>query len=185
LRHGPRPVQLATAIALASVVESRRQQPLHKELFGMNAQMLENKDFLAGLLFVFIGGVGLYVGMSYSFGDFQRMGPGFFPRILSAVLIGFGVVTMARGLKSREKVQGKWGWLPLALLTAALIAFGWLMEHLGLIPALVALFFVSAYAGHEFRVKEVAILTVVMCIFATAVFVWGLGLPYSLFGFGE
>lgn len=151
----------------------------------MSTQLTENKDFLAGLLFAFIGGVGLYVGMGYAFGSFERMGPGFFPRILSAVLIGFGIVTMARGLRSKAKVAGKWGWFPLILLTAALIAFGWLMEHAGMIPALVALFFLSAYAGHEFKLKEVTILTVVMSLLAAGVFVWGLGLPYSLFGAGD
>jgi len=45
----------------------------------------------------------------------------------------------------------------------------------------VAMFYISALAGHEFKVKEVTILTVVMCIFAWAVFVYGLGLPYQLF----
>jgi putative tricarboxylic transport membrane protein len=151
----------------------------------MSTPLAQNKDFLAGLLFIFIGGIGLYVGMGYAFGSFDRMGPGFFPRILSVTLIGFGVVTMVRGLRSKTRVAGKWGWIPLGLLTAALVAFGWLMEHVGMIPALVALFFLSSYAGHEFKVKEVAILTVVMCAFATAVFVWGLGLPYALFGAGE
>src|SRR4030095_2251365 len=107
----------------------------------MSTPLPQNKDFLAGLLFIFIGGVGLYVGMGYTFGSFDRMGPGFFPRILSGILIGFGVVILLRGLRSKAKVMGRWGWLPLVLLTAALVAFGWLMEHAGMLPALVALFF--------------------------------------------
>jgi hypothetical protein len=154
---------------------------------NVTTQLASNKDFLAGLLFLFIGGIGLYAALSYPFGTFVNMGPGFFPRILSVILIAFGIVTTIRGLGSGQKVQGAWGWFPLALLTAALLLFGWLMEHLGLIPALVVLFFVSAYAGHEFKVKEVVVLTAIMCVFATAVFVWGLGLPYPLFAleFGE
>ena len=48
-------------------------------------------------------------------------------------------------------------------------------------PALAALFFVSARAGHEFKALEVLVLTAVMAVFAAAVFVWGLKLPYSLF----
>jgi len=43
------------------------------------------------------------------------------------------------------------------------------------------LFFVSALAGHEFKLKEVIILTVLMIAFAWAVFIYGLGLPYRLF----
>jgi hypothetical protein len=151
----------------------------------MKTALSQNKDFLAGLLFIFIGGAALYVALSYPFGTVLRMGPGFFPRILSLILIGFGVITLVRGLRTGQRVQGKWGWFPLALLTASLILFGWLMEHFGMIPALVALFLTSAYAGHEFKLKEVLILTVVMCVFATAVFVWGLGLPYPLWTFGK
>ena len=151
----------------------------------MKTALSQNKDFLAGLLFIFIGGAALYVAFSYPFGTVLRMGPGFFPRILSLILIGFGVITLVRGLRTGQRVQGKWGWFPLALLTASLILFGWLMEHFGMIPALVALFFTSAYAGHEFKLKEVLVLTVIMCLFATAVFVWGLGLPYPLLAFGK
>jgi hypothetical protein len=59
--------------------------------------------------------------------------------------------------------------------------FGWLMDRIGMIPSLVVLFFVSALAGHEFKFKEVIILSVVMILFAWAVFIYGLGLPYRLF----
>jgi len=45
---------------------------------------------------------------------------------------------------------------------------------------LVALFFIGAFAGHEFKWKEVTLLTIIMTIFAIAVFVMGLGLPYPL-----
>jgi hypothetical protein len=47
------------------------------------------------------------------------------------------------------------------------------------------MFFVSAYAGHEFRWKEVVILTALMVPFAIGVFIYALGLPYPLMvGFG-
>ena len=111
------------------------------------------------------------------------MGPGFFPRVLGVILMGFGVITGLKGLRSGERVEGVWSWCPLLLLAAALIAFGWLMEHLGLIPALVALILISAKAGQEHRWGETLVLTVVLCVLAIAIFVWGLGLPYSLFMF--
>jgi hypothetical protein len=58
--------------------------------------------------------------------------------------------------------------------------FGWTMEHLGLIPALIAMFTLAAFGGHEFNWKEVLILTIVMSSFAVVVFVYLLGLPYPL-----
>lgn len=147
----------------------------------MKTPLQHNRDFLAGVLFLLIGGIGFYVALSYPFGTLQRMGPGYFPRVLSCILMGFGLVTLVKGLRSGARVQGSWGWLPLFMLTAALLAFGFLMEHVGMIPALVVMFFTAAYAGKEARFLEVLGLTLVMCIAATAIFIWGLKLPYELF----
>ena len=149
----------------------------------MKTGLLENRDFLAGLLFAAIGAGGFWVALAYPFGNLQQMGPGFFPRALGVILMGFGAVTMIRGLRSGIRVEDGWGWFPLAMLTAAIVAFGWLMEQVGLVPSLVVLVFASAYAGKEFRWGEVAILSVVMCAMAVAIFIWGLGLPYPLFAF--
>lgn len=147
----------------------------------MNTPLHHNRDFLAGLLFLVIGGIGFYVALSYPFGTVQRMGPGYFPRVLSGILIAFGIITLIRGLKSGERVRGTWGWLPLLMLTVALLAFGFLMEHVGMIPALVVMFFTAAFAGKEFKFLEVLVLTAIMCLAATAIFIWGLKLPYKLF----
>jgi hypothetical protein len=147
----------------------------------MKTHLLNNRDVLAGTLFVAIGACGLYAAMAYPFGSLQDMGPGFFPRALGVILMGFGVVTAIRGWISGHPVEGRWGWWPLLMLSLSLLAFGWLMEHLGLIPAMLVLVVTSAMAGKEFRWSEVAVLAVVLCLLALAIFVWGLGLPYELF----
>lgn len=149
----------------------------------MNTPLLANRDFLAGLLFVVVGAGGAAVALSYPFGTIQQMGPGFFPRALGVILVGFGIVTMVRGLRSGEPVRGNWGWFPLAVLTAAMVAFGWLMERVGLVPSVAVLVVASAFAGREFRWGEVALLVVAMTMLAVAIFSWGLGLPYELFAF--
>ena len=149
----------------------------------MKAGLLNNRDVLAGLLFMAIGAGGFFVALAYPFGAIAEMGPGFFPRVLGVILVGFGLVTLSRGLRSGEPVKGAGGWRPLLMLSLSLIAFGWLMERAGLVPALVVLVVTSAWAGKEFRWGEVAILTVVLCLMALAIFVWGLGLPYELFTF--
>ena len=51
---------------------------------------------------------------------------------------------------------------------------------LGLVLASVILVFISAYGGHEFKWKEVLILTVVLVIFSVIVFVKGLTLPFPI-----
>jgi len=146
----------------------------------MKIPLNDNKDFLAGLMFIGIGVAAFVAALDYPFGGTMRMGPGYFPRVLAGIIIVFGIITMVKGLRMPEAVKNVWGWRALSWITLSLVVFGWLMDRFGMIPALVAMFFFSAYAGHEFKWKEVTILTVVMTLFAIGVFIIGLGLPYPL-----
>jgi len=49
-----------------------------------------------------------------------------------------------------------------------------------MVAALVAMFFIAALGGREFRFREVLVLTVVMTAFAVGVFVVLLKLPFPL-----
>lgn len=146
----------------------------------MNTGLTHNKDFLAGLLLLGFGTLGMYLALDYPFGSSLRMGPGYFPRVLAGIIIGFGVFVMVRGILSNERVKGVWGVKALVLISLAFILFGWIMDRYGMIPALIVMFLVGARAGHEFKLIEVVILTLLMSIFAVALFVYGLGLPYQL-----
>ena len=148
----------------------------------MKLDLRYNKDFLAGLLMLVIGGGGMFMALDYPFGSSLRMGPGYFPRVLASIIMLFGVFVLIRGLRTQERVNGPWGFKPLAFIVASLWAFGWSMEHAGLLPSLAVMFFIAAAGGSQFNWKEVAILTVFMSIFAVLVFVKGLGLPYPLVG---
>ena len=142
---------------------------------------MAGKDFLAGLLFALIGGGAVFVARGYAFGSAARMGPGYFPTVLGGILLLFGAFLIWRGVRRPEPVAGRWGWRPLALVTLAMLLFGFFVTRLGLIPALVVMFCVCAPAGREFRWKEVLVLAAVMNLFAVALFVYFLKLPYRLF----
>lgn len=148
----------------------------------MKLDLHNNMDFLTGALLIAIGAGAFYMALAFPFGSALRMGPGYFPRILAGILIAFGVFILVRGLIRGERVEGRWGWKPLGFIVVALLAFGWTMENFGFFPALAALFLIGSLAGNEFSLKEVLVLTVVMSIFAWAVFIYGIGLPYPLFG---
>ena len=62
----------------------------------------------------------------------------------------------------------------------ALVLFGYLLKPLGFVLSLAVLVFVCAFGGHEFKTKEVTILTVVLIILSVLVFVKGLALPFPL-----
>ena len=151
-------------------------------LSRIKPDLRNNKDFLAGLLFLALGVLTVFFARDYPMGLAARMGPGYFPTVLGGMLCLFGLDILLRGIRSGEPVQGTWGWRPLGLITLAIVVFGFTMEKLGLVPALILLFFVAALAGREFRFKEVLLLAVLMSTFAAAVFVYGLKLPYPLFG---
>jgi hypothetical protein len=68
----------------------------------------------------------------------------------------------------------------LVLISAACIVYGYVMKPLGLVVATAFLVFISAFAGHEFKWREVAILYVLLIIFSVLVFVKGLTLPFPL-----
>ena len=146
----------------------------------MKISLSYNKDFLAGLLLFGFGAMGFYMALDYPFGSSLRMGPGYFPRVLAVILMAFGLFVFIRGLASPERVKGVWGWKALAWIVVSLWTFGFVMEKLGMLPALAGMFVLASAAGHEFKWKEVIILTIVMSTFAVAVFVKGLGLPYPL-----
>ena len=68
----------------------------------------------------------------------------------------------------------------LTLILASSLAFAYLLKPLGLVLASAALIFISAFGGHEFKWKEVAILTVALVVFSVVVFVKGLTLPFPI-----
>ena len=62
-----------------------------------------------------------------------------------------------------------------------MLIFGFVLPRLGLVAALVPMFFVAALGGREFRWREVLVLTAVMTALAVGVFVYLLKLPFQLF----
>jgi len=62
----------------------------------------------------------------------------------------------------------------------SVVVFGYVLKPLGLVAAVVLLVVISAWGGHEFKYKEVAILSVALAIFSVLAFVKGLGLPMNV-----
>jgi putative tricarboxylic transport membrane protein len=141
----------------------------------------DSKDFWSGIMLIAIGAGALIIGRDYPFGTALRMGAGFFPLVLGAALVVFGVFFAIRGLRSHDRIEGNWSLRALVILPLAFILFGLLMQYAGFVPALFALIVGSAAAGTEFRLVEVLLLAAFLTVVCVAVFIWALGLPYPLF----
>jgi len=144
-------------------------------------ELMNNKRFLSGLMFLAIGAVAIWMAQDYPVGSALRMGPGYFPIVLSGIMILFGIYELVLGIMKPDPVKGTWSIRALIILPLAAVLFGILMEHGGFIPALVVLVFVSAAASNEFKLMEVLISAVVLTIGSVGLFIYGLGLPYPLF----
>jgi len=94
----------------------------------MKSGLRKNKDFWAGMMLVAIGAAAMFISRDYRFGSALRMGPGFFPTILSGVLIAFGIGITVVGLGSGEKIKGSLSIRALVMLPLSLVLFGVLME---------------------------------------------------------
>jgi len=139
-----------------------------------------NRDFFAGLLYILLGAVAMWIARDYPFGSALRMGPGYFPTVLGGMMIAFGVAVLLQGVKNNEKIQGNFSIRALFVLPIATVVFGVTMEHLGFIPALALLIPISAAAGRQFKWIEVGLLTAGIILLSLGIFIWGLGLPYIM-----
>jgi len=135
------------------------------------------QDFGAAVVFVAIGLAGAYFGRDLALGSAGRMGPGYFPAILSWAIVGVGVVV---GLKSLalegpriEPVQFR----PLLVIIAAILLFGFLIGAVGLAISAVLLTVLAAYARREASLWEALALGIGLSAFAVIVFVYALSQP--------
>ena len=138
------------------------------------------KDFWAGLLFIFFGLFFLYVARNYQMGSAVRMGPAYFPTVLGGMLAVLGAIVLLQSVILQGPKIPKMSFKPIFFISLALILFGYLLKPVGFVLSLIILVFVSAFGGHEFKTKEVCILAVVLIFFSVLVFVKGLTLPFSL-----
>ena len=139
------------------------------------------KDFWAVLMFIGFGILAIVVSRGYPIGSALRMGPGYFPTYVGAIMIVIGAITTGLAFRVEGPDVGSWGRRPLLWLSAAFAAFGLLIEGAGFVLALLALIVSSSLAGKDSRPLELAVLIVVLITASVALFIYGLELPYRLF----
>lgn len=141
-----------------------------------------NKDVCAGVLFIAFAALFGASSLNLAAGTAVRMGPGYFPRVLCGVLALLGVVILLNGLRGASSGISKIEWRGLILITAAVIAFGMLVQPLGFLPALTVTMVITLFASKFIRPVSGLVLTVTVVTFCWAVFIWGIKLPWPLIG---
>ena len=141
------------------------------------------RDTVGGLFFAAIG-LAFVLGSNHlPMGEAARMASGYFPRLLGYCLIFIGLVISIRGTFSEKKsheIIYRFALKKVLLIGTALLAFAFLLEPAGLWIALSVLVFISSCASEQRSIREALILTVVVDLLVTAVFVGAIGLEINL-----
>jgi putative tricarboxylic transport membrane protein len=146
-----------------------------------------NKDYYGGGLMVLLGLGAMLQGSHYPIGSLSRMGPGFFPVALGAILAltGLAIAAGARASvpEGEETVlPPEWrGWI---CIVAGIVAFVVLGRYGGLLPATFAIVFISALGDRQNTVKSAFVLAIAMVAVCVLVFWWALQMQFSLFQWG-
>jgi putative tricarboxylic transport membrane protein len=145
------------------------------------------KDWWAGAIYVIVGAAALIIGRDYDMGTARRMGPAYFPYILSGMLIAVGCVAILRGLFAKGGSVGRFGLRGLLLVTSSIVLFGVMLRGAGLVIALPVFVILSSFASASFRWRDSLLLAAGITLFCILVFQKGLGVPLPLIGswFGD
>jgi hypothetical protein len=140
-------------------------------------QVKSPQDLGAGIVFILIGAAGLIFGRELSMGTPGRMGPGYFPTLLSYIIIAIGVFVAARSFTLEGPPLERFYFRPLAFVVGAIILSGYLLNWFGLVLTSIAVAVISSYARRDVKLLEVLLLGVGMGLFSVVVFVYALGQP--------
>lgn len=147
----------------------------------MNLKIRSQEDLWSGLMFVGFGILAIVISRDYPLGSAMRMGPGYFPTYIGAILVVLGAIIAATSFRVEGEKVGRFAWRPMILLALAFSIFAWAIDHIGFVPALAVMIVLSSLAGKEFRVKEIIILSAILIVGCWALFIEGLELPFPLF----
>lgn len=140
------------------------------------------KDFFSGLLFMAAGLSFAWSASRFTIGNAARMGPGFFPLLLGALLAVLGGIMVYKALVFETEDGGRigtWSWRAVVYVVLANLAFGVLIGGLasvglppmGLVLAIAVLTLVAAKATPDFRWKEALVLACVLALGSYLVFI--------------
>jgi hypothetical protein len=140
------------------------------------------KDFWSGIMFAAIGFAFAVIVKVYDYpmGTASRMGPGYFPFVLGLLLGVLGLVILFKSFVADGERVSALAWRPIVWILGAVIVFGLTVKLIGLALAIIVLVMISAFGGHEFKLKEQLIAGVILSIGSIAVFVYGLKLPFPI-----
>ena len=149
------------------------------------------KDFFSGLLFMVMGVCFAWAASKYTVGSAARMGPGYFPLLLGALLTVLGGFIVFKALVFETEDGGRmgaWAWRPVLCIVLANLLFGGMLGgvsllHLppmGLVPSVFLATVLAAGAAGPLRWKEVLALALLLALASYLVCIVLLNMPLAV-----
>jgi hypothetical protein len=148
--------------------------------------MIRNpKDFWAGVLFIAFGAAAIVIAGSYPLGTAARMGPGYFPRMLGALLVVLGAALALRAMRIPGAPLARLQWRPTVIVLGSVVLFGAIVNRAGLVLSTILLIVLASAASREFRPRESLVAGMVLAALAVGVFIIGLQLLLPIWPTGR
>ena len=148
----------------------------------MKSISIDRTNGICGLAFIATGLFFIWQAASLEIGTAFRMGPGYFPLVLAAILTLLGVVVLVQATRVEGEPMGPIALRGILFILPAPIFFGLTVRGLGFVPALFCTALIAAFASQKMTPVAAVILSATLTAFSVAVFSYGLGLPFQLFG---
>lgn len=144
----------------------------------------DGRHLAAGLIFAAVGACAVILVRRYSLGNPVRIGPGGFPLLLGTLLVALGIAHVVTAFRrTAQPRQAPLSWRAVIFVSASVLVFGATVDRLGLVPAIIISTWIACLAQGPVRWLENTILSVAMAAVGAGLFVYGLGLPFTLFQF--
>jgi len=145
--------------------------------------MKTSQDVALGGFFVAMGIAAGAVAVTYPIGTPSRMGPGFFPLIVSALLTLVGIAAVVRARRVGSPPIEAVTWRPVVLVPVMVVLFGLMIDRLGLPLAVFVLVVGTATASVKFEIDwKAAAGAAAFSAVCALLFAKVLGLPIPLAG---
>jgi putative tricarboxylic transport membrane protein len=143
-------------------------------------QRVDVKELAFGLFLIALALVAFAASSGLNLGTASDMGPGFVPRALAWIILGFGAAfTITSVIKTPDSLP-ELHWRPLTMILAAIALFAVLFSTLGLIAACMGTVLVAGAARTPVPWLPLLFFGAVLALFSALLFVKGLGLPLQL-----
>lgn len=140
-------------------------------------------NLICGALFAALGlSFVLYAWHGLEIGRASAMGPGYFPVMLGALLVGLGAAIALDRQGTAAAALPPISWRGVTLIAGAALVFGLTVRGLGMVPSLLVATFMAAMATGQMPPARALLFSAVLTAFNVAIFVFALRLPYPVIG---